>query len=242
MTRLSPRDSRGIGFAELGLHVRRAPLILVALALGSCSPDFHDDLGPRVPIPNVSGEAERDGAAAPQLDVSVRDPLDGHSVASTRTNGDGRYAIVAPSGTWEIKIKGALAGDFESVTRGFAVDGSGEIVAMEPLDIDAYGAAPEEPPDGETLALPDSADSVTFRWRSPSRSFSTGRAQLFDSTGAAVWYSPKGLAVSATWDGKGNQAPFAGTALPPATYTWRVKFDFADSSQARTRSSRVTFR
>ena len=235
MTRSSRPDSPGTGIRSWRLFYG-ALIAMTAAGPWACSPDFKDGVGPRVPVPNVSGRAERDGAAASALDVSVRDPVDNVSVASTRTDASGSYAIAAPSGVWEIRIKGKVAGDFDSVTRGFVVDGAGERVTMVPLDVFAYGAALVAPSDGEALARPSGSNDVTFTWSAPGRSFSSARAQLYDSTGTAVWFSAKGTASEATWDGTGNQGALSGVVMPAATYTWRVKFDLPDSSEARTKS------
>jgi len=233
--------------------MRRGPYRLVltgALGLGlgfgaigetGCSPDFHDGLGPRVPVLNVSGQAERDGTPAASLDVSVRNPVDSVPIASTKTDANGSYEIGAPSGIWEIRIKGKVAGDFDSVTRGFVIDGQGERVTMVPMDVFAYGATLRTPLDASTVSLPSGSDPVGFAWRAAGRPFLSARVQVYDSNGAAVWYSGKGQDSTATWDGTGNQGEFAGVSMPPATYTWRVKFDLPDSSDARTKSQTVTF-
>ena len=245
MTRFSPRDSHGTGAPSAigrahGLRLGMGALVLSALALSGCSPDFKDGVGPRVAVPNVSGRVERDGMGASALDVSVGNPIDDVSIASTRTDANGNYAIAVPSGTWEVKVKGLLSGDFDSVTRNLVVDGSTPGGALRPLDVDAYGAALETPLDTDTLAMPRASKPATFAWRAPQRAFSTERAQLYDSAGSAVWYSSKGVDTTATWDGVGNQGTFVGVVMPAATYTWRVKFDLPDSSVARTRSRRVT--
>src|SRR5205085_11052824 len=108
-------------------------------------------------------------------------------------------------------------------------------------DIYAYGASIALPSDSATLAPPSSDTPVTFRWTSPARSFSSGRVQLFDSAGAAVWYSPKSADSSAVWNGTENQGVAAGSSVPRGAYTWRLKFDFPDTTAARTPSRRITF-
>jgi hypothetical protein len=209
--------------------------------LAGCSPNVKDGIGPRIPIPNISGRAERDGAAAPTLDVSVRNPDDNTVVGSTKTDANGTYDLAAPVGVWEVKIKGKLPGDFDSVTRDLVIAGSGERVVIEPLDVFAYGSALISPSDSETLAFPTHGKPMTFRWRNPARAFSSARAQLFDSAGAAVWYSAKSTDSSATWDGTRNQGSAAGTAVPAGNYMWKVKFDLPDSSVARTATRKAAF-
>ena len=208
--------------------------------MAGCSPDMKDGLGPRVPIPNVSGSADRDGAAASALDVSVRDP-EGNTVVSAKTDANGSYVLATPAGTWEVRIKGKLPCDFDSVTRDFVIAGTGERIAIEPMDIFAYGAGLGAPSDLATLALPTQATPAAFRWRNPARAFSSARAQLFDSAGDAVWFSTKSADSSATWDGTGNQGSGTGSPAPAGAYTWRVKFEFPDTSAARTATRRVTF-
>jgi len=217
-----------------------AALTVTALVLTGCSPDMKDGLGPRVPVPNISGRAERDGASASALDVSVRDPA-GNTVESAKTDANGSYALAAPPGTWEVKLKGKLTGDFDSVTRNLVIAGSSDRVALGPMDIFAYGAGLSAPSDASILARPAQATPATFRWGTPARIFTTARAQLFDSAGAAVWYSPKSADSSATWNGTENQGSASGSPAPAGAYTWRVKFEFPDSSAARTATWRVTF-
>src|SRR5207249_997282 len=119
-------------------------LLAGVLALVGCSPDVKDGLGPRVPVPNVSGRVERDGVAASQA------------------------ALVAPA-------------------------------------------------DAATLGLPNASDPVTFRWSLPRHGILSARAQLYNASGAAVWYSAKSSDSSAVWDGTGNQGTYTGVGLPAAT-------------------------
>ena len=75
-THSSRRVSHGTGSPKARIFAAFAAfaaLALAALLLTSCSPDMKDGLGPRVPVSNISGRAERDGASASPLDVSVRD-------------------------------------------------------------------------------------------------------------------------------------------------------------------------
>ena len=230
--------SHGTGSPEARIAVSAA--FVAWLLLTSCSPDMKDGLGPRLPVPNISGRAVRDGASASALDVAVRDPA-GNTAESAKTDANGSYALSAPLGTWEVKLKGKLPGDFDSITRNLVIAGSGDRVALGPMDIFAYGAGLGAPSDASTLAPPTQAMPATFRWNPPTRVFTSARAQLFDLAGAAVWYSPKSADSSATWDGTENQGSASGSPAPAGAYTWRVKFEFPDSSAARTATWRVTF-
>jgi len=197
-----------------------------------------DGLGPRVPVPNISGRAERDGVFVSGLDVAVRDPA-GNTVESAKTDANGSYALAAPLGTWEVKLKGSLPGDFDSVTRDLVIAGAGDRVALGPMDIFAYGAGLAMPSSGSVLAQPTQTAPATFRWSLPARVFTSARVQLFDSAGAAVWYSAKSTDSSATWDGAENQGNATGSPAPAGAYSWRVKFEFPDTSAARTATWRV---
>lgn len=216
-------------------------LLAGALTQAGCSPDMKDGLGPRVPVPNVSGRVERDGVAASAVDVSVRDPNDASTIADAKTDANGSYVVAAPAGVWEVKVKGRIPGDFASVIRGFVVSSTGQRVSMDSLDIFAYQAALVAPADAAMLALPSPSNPVTFRWSPPRHAITSVRAQLYDGSGEAVWFSAKSSDSSAVWNGRGNQGAFTGVDLPAATYTWRVKFDLPDSSEARTLSRTVTF-
>ena len=199
-----------------------------------------DGLGPRVPFPNVSGRAERDGISASALDVSVRDPA-GNTLVSATTDRNGSYTLAAPAGAWEVRLKGDLPGDFDSVTRDLVIASPSDRIALGTMDIFAYGAVLSAPVGGSILALPTQVAPATFRWSSPARAFTSARVQLFDSAGAAVWYSPKSTDSSVTWDGAENQGADSGSPAPEGTYNWRVKFEFPDTSAARTATWRVAF-
>src|SRR5262245_10288157 len=146
-TRSSPRASPGTGSRD-PMKIFVHALLLAGLAAAGCAPDFKDGLGPRVPTGNVEGIAERDGTPAASLDVSVRNPTNDASIGSARSDANGFYAIAAPPGQWELKIKGKMAGDFDSVSRPFVVQGPEERISLEPLDVFAYGAATQAPSDG----------------------------------------------------------------------------------------------
>lgn len=246
MTRSYRPASPGTGSRRARRCGCRALWLAGALAGGvltqaGCSPDMKDGLGPRVPVPNVSGRVERDGVGASGLDVTVRDPSDDSTTADAKTDANGSYVVAVPAGVWEVKVKGRIPGDFASVIRGFVVSSAGQRVSMDSLDIFAYQAGLVAPADAATLALPSSSDPATFRWSPPRRAITSARAQLYDGSGEAVWFSAKSSDSSAVWDGTGNQGAFTGVDLPAATYTWRVKFDLPDSSEARTPSRTVTF-
>jgi len=246
VTRSCRPASPGIGSLRARHAACWAPLLATAMLAGAmtqlgCSPDFKDGLGPRVPSPNVSGRVEREGVAATAVDASVRNPSNDSTIADAKTDANGAYALGAPMGVWEIKVKGNLSGDFASVTRGFSISSAGQQVSMSPLDIFAYQATLVAPADAATLQVPSGSNPVTFRWSPPAHPTLSARAQVYDASGQAVWFSAKSPDTSAVWDGTGNQGAYAGVGAAAGLYTWRVKFDLPDSSEARMSSRRVTF-
>jgi hypothetical protein len=58
--------------------------------------------------------------------------------------------------------------------------------------------------------------------------------QCFDSTGASVWYSSWLDTTEVMWNGLANQGAGAGHFVTAGAYTWRMKFDFPDSSNGHT--------
>ena len=219
---------------------RRAELLLLLLLLvasSGCSPNIQDGVGPRVPIPNVDGSVLRSGAPAAGLKVALRDSS-GVEVAGTVTTLSGYYGFGDVAlGTWEVKVSGVSAGDFDSVARDFDLMDS--TFSLRALDIHAYGAALLAPTDGASQPVPSPVQPVTFRWNLPSLPGVAARAQVLDSGGSAVWYSG-GLQTSEVgWNGLGNQGRYQGVVVPPGSYNWRVKFDLPDSSQAKTSTRRL---
>jgi len=245
VTRSYRPASPGTGSGKTRCATRWARLLVALLVApvvhGGCSTDFKDGLGPRKAIPNVSGRVERDGVAASTVDVTVRDPDDDSTIADAETDANGYYVLAAPVGVWEVKVKGRMPTDFASVARGFVVSSASQQITIDSLDIFAYEATLVAPADGATIGRPTESYPVTFRWSPPRHAIVSARTQLYDGSGQAVWFSAKSSDSSAVWDGTGNQGPFAGLAVSAGGFTWRVKFDLPDSSEARTASRSVTF-
>jgi len=171
------------------------------------------------------------------LEVDLRTEA-GQQVATTTTGRAGGFgfADVTP-GTWEVKVSGLRTGDFESAVRTILVDG--ETMTIPRVDIYGYGAAALEPGDGATLKAPNPTRPVVFRWVLPDIAGAAARVRLHDSAGNAVWFSQSFQGDSLPWNGLGNQGRYQGTLAPPGSYTWRVKFELPDSSEARVATRRL---
>jgi hypothetical protein len=199
-----------------------------------CAVDVRDGVGPRVPIPNVTGHAMREANAADGLDVELRTLGGGAVVAATSTDAGGRFSFAdVTAGDWEIKVSGDEPGDFDSVSQEFQLVDPEETLDLLPLDISAYGAAVEEPPDGATLAPPTLFEPTTFSWKLPDTEVAWARVQLYDEDGDAVWSSAKEVTEQADWNGIGNEGSYVGIAVSAGTYSWRVKLELAAGLQAR---------
>jgi hypothetical protein len=206
---------------------------LTATVLSGCSPDFRDGTGPIVPVPNVEGAVTRSGSAAPGLGVALRDSS-GHDMAKTVTNASGDYGFGnVTSGTWQVKVSGGEPGDYDSVTRDFQL--TSPSLTLPVLDVSANGAGATSPADGVTQPVPTPVQPLVFQFNFPSApSNATAHVQVFDSAGSPVWYSGSLKIGESAWNGLGNQGGYQGRAATPGAYTWRLKFELPDSSEART--------
>jgi hypothetical protein len=206
---------------------------LVAAVVSGCSPDFRDGTGPIVPIPNVEGTVTRSGSAAPGVGVALRDST-GHDMAKTVTDASGNYGFGnVTSGLWQVKVSGREPEDYDSVTRNFQLLSPSLTLPM--LDVSAHGAGATNPAAGATEPVPTPLHPVLFQFNFPSAPPGvTARAQVFDSAGKPVWYSGSLKLGESAWNGLGNQGDYQGRVATPGNYTWRLKFDLPDSSEART--------
>lgn len=218
----------------------RCVLILVLVCAG-CSGDFHDGVGPRVPIPNVEGTVTREGVPAPSVRVDVRDIETHVALASGRTGPSGGFVLdVSPLGRWELKVSGKEPGDFDSETRILELSDSVRSVRLPPFDISARGAALVAPRPDAQLSIPTLTQPLQFQWTPPSTAILTARVQLYDSLGADAFISVQTEESEIIWNGIGNQSQYQGKPVPRGAYVWRVKFLYPDSTEARTTSHRLT--
>jgi len=220
-------------------HAMRMTLVAMLWLLPGCGVDVQDGAGPRVPIPNVLGLVRRASAPASGLQVELRTD-GGQEVASTATDPSGGYGFDVPtSGAWEIKVSSGRPDDFDSITRGFQFQDPGPL-SLPAVDVYAYGAAVLEPAPDTSVATPSPSQPLIFRWIRPALAGVAARVQLFDSAGAAVWYSSSLAADQVAWNGIGNQGGYQGQAVTAGQYSWRVKFVLPDTSQARSATRKLS--
>ena len=190
-----------------------------ALLLPGCGVDVQNGAGPRVPRSGLRVELRNEG---------------GERISSTVTGASGAYGFsVTGSGPWEIKVAAGVAGDFDSITRSFWLQGSGP-TELPPLDVYAYGSGLRDPAAGASVTAPSPTQPLTFTWTRPALDGVTARVQLFDSGGVSIWNSSWLDADQVGWNGIGNQGGYQGRSVQAGHYSWRVKFNLGDSSEGRT--------
>ena len=208
--------------------------VLVVLA-GGCAVDVRDGLGPRVPEPDIEGMVLRGSSPAIRLDVELHDVVRGIKVFDSRSNLYGAFAFAGVrGGLWEVRAEGELPGDFAAVTRQFfRADGDGR-VRLRDLDISAHGAGLVAPAPGAVVAPPTPFDPLDFHWTPPDIAGTAAQVQLEDAAGQNVWRSSLGTVHTVRWYGYGTEGQYQGVPVGPGLYEWRVKFDFPDTTEART--------
>jgi hypothetical protein len=220
----------------------RCPVLaLLPLALAACEADLHDGIGPRVPVPNVTGRVTRSGEPADDLAVELRSLPGSIGIADTETDAQGAFELVeiAP-GDYEVKVSGDEPGDFDSITRSLRVVADLPTVLPE-MDIFAHGARNREPADGARLDRPSPFQPLAFRWDLPDGALEWARVQLYDGEGTRVWTSVEEIAEEALWNGLGSEGGYEGVRVPPGTYAWRVRFELPGDVEARSEFRELIF-
>jgi hypothetical protein len=206
----------------------------MVVLLPACTVDLHEEMGPRVPIPNVIGGVQRLGIPCEGVKVDLRTAEGDTTLDSDRTDAQGRFgfAIELP-GRYEIKARGSGAEDFESVTLAFEFPNPDSSVVLPTVELDRRGTAMTEPAPGDTVTLPTLTTPLWFHWVLPETAYLWARVQVYDAEGHPVWFSPKRATDRALWNGLGNQSAYMNQFVTPGHYTWRVKVAFPDSSEGR---------
>lgn len=210
-------------------------IVAAVLCAVGCDVNVGDGVGPRAPIPDVEGTVSRGTSPAVRLDVELRNVATDIKVFETDTNTDGYFGFVdVPSGLWDLRVESEVPGDFASVSRQFyRADGDGRL-RIPAFDVFAHGARLTAPVIGASRLAPTPFDPLDFHWTPPAVAGVVGRVQVTDQAGLDVWKSPSGAADSVRWNGYGTEGAYFGLPIGPGSYEWRVKFDFPDTSEART--------
>ncbi|HET9325169.1 MAG TPA: carboxypeptidase-like regulatory domain-containing protein [Candidatus Eisenbacteria bacterium] len=219
--------------------MRRAAIVL--LLLSGCSVDVQDGAGPRRPSPDVEGTVTRASSPAADVDVELHNVATDAKVFDTQSDPQGVFRFYAvPGGLWEVRAESNRSGDFASVRRQFyRADGDGK--RRIALDIFGHGARPMAPVANATVTVPSPFAALDFHWSSPPDSGVLARVQLYDALGEDVWRSSWAVTDSARFYGYGTEGSYQGVPVGPGQYQWLVRFQFPDSTDARSHRIPVIF-
>ena len=222
-----------------GAETLRLALAVLVLLSTSCGVDVRDGFGPHVLEPDVEGMVLRGATPAIRADVELHNVASGMKVFETRTNRYGSFAFFeVPSGLWEVRVESDQPGDFASVRRQFyRADGDGRFAAGR-LDISNRGVILMEPSD-EAVTVPTPFDPLDFRWTSTGIPGAVAQVQVYDDSSRNVWRSSLGVSDSARWYGYGSEGSYQNVPVGAGKYEWRVKFEFPDTTEARTERRRL---
>ena len=216
-------------------------LAAVALAIAAAGCGLRHETAPAITIPGsdapaqIAGTVARAGQPLPGLKVKLYDDATGVLAESTFAAASGAYGFAGvPAGRWMVKVSSAEPGDFGYVRYFFDLASAGETRAVPPFDLAAHGLALEAPAAGATVARPDFSSPLAFSWSAYQAPFQWTSAQVSDSSGVAVWSAPRTQATTASWNGFGNEGPYAGLPAPAGRYRWRVKVRLPNTVQAAT--------
>lgn len=214
------------------MWVRQATFLALALGLCGCAPDFHESVGPTVPVPNLFGRVLRGGDGAANLSLSLEDPAEVEQ-ASARTDGSGAYRFdQVPAGTWTLRIDSEEVTDFARLTYEFVLEDPEAGLTLPDLEVGRGAFEIEDPDPGADEDLPGFFSPLEFRWKGLEGEL---QVRLYrDADGAPVWFSASTSADFVRWNGLGNQGEFRNVAVPAGDYRWRVRIDGGGSLRAYT--------
>ncbi len=225
---MSPRARRSPG-------VFLSCILLVALAAG-CGVSSK---GPTAPPPGtrqVRGTVSRGAVAAAAVKVKLYDDASGTQVDSVLTGSDGAYGFDGvPPGSWMVKVSGPTATDLGYVRWFFATASAGQGVVVPPFDIAAHGFDLISPTDGANVPRPGFTSPLTFSWSAYGAPYLWAAVHIDDPAGTLAWASAQAPVTQVSWNGIGNEGPYAGQALAAGAWSWRVKLRFANSVQGASR-------
>jgi len=184
----------------------------------------------------VTGTVSRAGTPLAAFKVKLYDDVTGAQVESTFTDASGAYGFSGiPAGKWMVKVSPIDPGDLGYVRYFLDFAASGQTAVVPAFDVSAHGIALATPADQASTSPPSFSSPLRFSWSSYQAPLSWMNARLSDTQDVLAWASPQGQATSADWNGMGNDGPYAGAAVPPGTYGWRVKLHLGNGVQAATR-------
>lgn len=214
------------------MWVWRVMILALTLALSGCAPEFHESVGPTVPVPNLFGRVLRAGDGAADLSLSLEDSAEAEQ-ASARTDRRGAYRFdQVPAGVWALRIDSEEATDFARLTYEFVLEDPEVGLTLPDFEIGLGTFEIEDPDPGADEDLPGFFSPLEFRWKGLEGEL---QVRLYrDADGAPVWFSASTGADFVRWNGLGNQGEFRNVAVPAGDYRWRVRIDRGGSLRTYT--------
>jgi hypothetical protein len=222
-------------------------VLAVLFTAGSCSPDLHEMVGPRVPFPNVEGSILRNGLPVEGLRVKLVVTDTGSTFAKDHTDAAGRYGFSEVGvGGWTVKIASTDTTDFGGAEYPFTFVRPDTSATIPPIEIALGGTLLITPADGEVAPFPGFTEGpLRFKWTRPDWPDSLQarvQVRLYDPSGLAVWYSAKiPYATNVMWNGICNQGVHVNQPIDSVgagTYSWRLRIDLPASPLEYTTASR----
>lgn len=204
--------------------------LVFSLAVGGCSADLREIVGPRIPIPNVAGRILRDDVPVQSFKVELRDPETNETRYDDRTDASGVFTLAGVgAGRWVLRADSQESSDWSRCVFEFDVMRPDTVLTLPDIDVSNRGLRIEEPEDGDKESVPSVFDPMEFGWRHEGL---TGPVQvrLYEDSdgGRGVWFSNETTATVVRWNGLANQGSFAGRPVPPGAYRWRLRYTRGD--------------
>lgn len=216
----------------------------MTLLWAGCTPDLNETVGPRVPVPNVTGQVIRQGVPVVDVKVELQDTAADTTVADERTDDQGYFAFseVGP-GRWTLQVKPRQPGDFVRVKLEFVFATHDTAVDVPAMDTSMEGLALRLPEDGETRTAPNPFGPVTFQWDLPTGGNGDRRFQVrvYLLDGTPFWFSQKTREAQIIWNGLGNQEQSQGELAQPGEHIWRLRVEDENGLEYDTESRHITF-
>lgn len=212
-------------------------LISLLIIMVGCSADLHEDAGPLVPFPNVTGRVCRDGEPLAGFAVELEDTVADTTVETRYTDESGDYGFSGVgSGKWTVRVNSGEPLDFERATFEFTFATEDSTLDVPLVDMSRRGLALLQPLDGESRVPPTLWDRLDFEWTWPNEDHPRFEVRL-RASGESTFWSEKTNETSYSWNGVGDQ----GTAVPPGDYSWHIRVEGEGTLEYRTETRTLTF-
>ena len=214
-----------------------AALALTLLLFGGCSPDLQENLGPLVPVPNVTGTVLRAGSPVADRKVKLIETASDSTWDSARTDALGYYAFSAVgAGDWTVDVSSSDSLDFASVTSRFVFATEDTSASIPALDLSLHGLKMKKPDTAAPVPRPTFLSPVEFEWELPDLPNVTVQIRLYTDAYEPVWFSEKLTTGAVAWNGLCNQGDFRGRPVAAGSYLYRLRVEPDEGAEEMTTS------